>query len=344
MRTTKTTTTFKKSPTKPLPLQELAQLYLQLERLQTAGIPTQEALTMLTKGKGETSQRAKVALAYLKRGKPLAEAGQKAGLFVGFDAVLINIAESGGIYTEVFHQLAQFYEEQARYRRQLQSHLRLPIIVLLLAIFIQPFPNLISGQLTISGYLGVTVGFIIQIALFILVAWHLPQWLRHGFLKPLGLGMLLDKIQITIPYWGPWYIRRTLRDFMRSLGLMLQAGLPILEALPKAYELVDNIILRQRLQQIITRLQAGESLADAIAKIEGMDPVAIQFISTGDHSGSLAEMMLHYAKLESEAIALHNEMLAAWLPRLAYALVAMWIIYGIFTSNALIPPTLPEIE
>jgi type II secretory pathway component PulF len=339
----KTTNRVKKSFPKPLPASELAQLYLQLERLQLAGIPLQEAITTLTSGKGQISQRAKVTLTYLRRGKSLAEAGQQAGLFIGLDATLIQIAETGGIYTEVFHQLAQSYEEQARYQQQIKSRLRLPLIILLLAIVIQPLPNLISGQLTLGGYFSVTVGFIIQLVLLSWIIWHLPRWLRHRVVKPIGLGILWDKLQLGIPYWSQWYIRRTLRNFMRSLGLMLQAGLPILEALPKAYEIVDNFIIRQHLQQIIIRLQQGQTFAEAILAVKEIDPIAIQLVTTGEHSGSLAEMMLHYAKLESEAIAIHNEMLAAWLPRLAYTLVVLWIIYGLFTSNPL-TPNLPEIE
>ena len=220
----------------------------------------------------------------------------------------------------------------------------MPLIILLLAIVIQPLPNLVSGQLTWGWYFSATVGFILQLGLFSWVIWHLPRWLRHYVFKPIGLEILVDKLQLSIPYWSQWYIRRTLRNFMRSLGLMLQAGLPILEALPKAYEIVDNFIIRQHLQQIIIQLQRGQTFAEAILAVKEINPVIIQLVTTGEHSGSLAEMMLHYAKLESEAIAIHNDMLvAAWLPRLAYTLVVLWIVYGLFTSNPL-TPSLPKIE
>ena len=87
----KTTNRVKKSLPKPLPASQLAQFYLQLARLQTAGIPLQEALTTLTSGKNQLSQRAKVTLTYLCRGKSLAQAGQRAGLFVGLDVTLIQL-------------------------------------------------------------------------------------------------------------------------------------------------------------------------------------------------------------------------------------------------------------
>lgn len=323
----------KKSKHKPLPPQDAANLYLQLARLEKSGIPIEKAMTLLIQAKDESGQRAKVALNYLKRGKSLAEAGAKAGLFVGLDAALVKVAEAGGTNAEVFRQLAQFYEEKAQQIRQIKSHLFLPITVLFLAIFIQPVSALILGKITLLGYLGATIGLILQLALLVFILLRLPRWLRYGWLQPF-VG-LWDKIQISTPYFGRWYVRRSLRDFMRSLGMMLQAGLPILEALPKAYEVVENTILRKRLQKISTRLRAGDIFAEAFLQVEGIDSVAHGFVSTGEHAGSLANMMLHFVKLESETLAMHNKMLAAWIPRIVYAGVVAWIAYGILSAGSL---------
>ena len=329
----------KKSQHKPLPAQELANIYLQLALLEDSGIPTLNAMTMLVKGGGESSRRATMALNYLKRGKPLSEAGVRAGLFVGLDVALVKVAEASGTNAEVFRQMAQFYEEKARQRRQIKSRLFLPVTVLLLAVFIQPVPALILEKITILDYLGTTVGFIVQLALLVFVLMRLPRWLRHGFLRP--FGGLWDKIEMNTPYFGRWYVRQSLRDFMRALGLMLQAGLPILEALPKGYEVVENTILRRRLQKISTRLHKGDTFAEAFSLVPRIDPVAAQLILTGEHAGSLADMLLHYVKFESEAITMHNDMLAAWIPRLVYASVAAMMIYSLILSvGSLMPPEL----
>ncbi len=333
-------TNIKKSQRKPLPAQDLANLYLQLARLEDSGIPIQRAMTLLVQSSGDTGKRAKVALNFLKRGKTLSEAGTRAGLFIGLDAALVKVAEAGGTNAEVFRQLAQFYEEKARQARQIKSRLFLPVTVLLLAIFIQPVPALVLGKMTAIAYLGATVGLIIQLALLVFVLLHLPRWARHGFLRP--FGRLWDKIEINTPYFGRWYVRRSLRDFVRSLGLMLQAGLPIFEALPITYNVVENTILRKRLQKISPRLQKGETLAEAFSQVEGVNPAAVQLVLVGEEAGDLAHMMLHYTKLESENIAMHNKMLAEWIPRIVYALIVAWIAYGIFSSGAFMPSVLSE--
>jgi len=324
--------TYKKSRYKPLSAQDLANLYLQLARLEESGIPIMKALTLLTQDGGEMGKRVAVALEHLKRGKSLAEAGTRAGLFVGLDTALVKVAEAGGTNAVVFRQLAKFYEDKARRVRQIKSQLFLPLTILLLAVFIQPVPALLLGKMTAISYLGATVGLIFQMAILIFVLLRLPQWIRHGFLRSFRHSW--ERAEINLPYLGKWYVRRSLRDFMRSLGLMLQAGLPILEALPKAYEVVENLIIRQRLQKITSHLRDGDSFANAFSQVEGVNNIASQLVLTGEYAGSLAEIMLHYVKLESEDIARHDEMLAIWIPRIIYAGIIAWMAYGILNAWA----------
>ncbi len=323
-------TIHRKSRYKPLSDQDLANLYVQLAHQEEAGIPVIKAMTLIMQDGGETGKRATGTLNSLKRGKSLAEAGTRADLFIGLDAALVKVAEAGGTSATVFRQLAKFYEDRAKLTRQIKSQLVLPMIVLLLAIFIQPTPALLLGNITTVDYLAATLGLIFTTAIFIFVLLRLPHWIHQGFFGP--LRKLWDKLEIKAPYLGKWYVRRSIRDFTRSLGLMVQAGLPILEALPKANEVIGNLVLRKRLQKIGLRLRAGDSFADAFSQVEGVNSLASQLVLSGEHAGSLAEMMLHYAKLESEDIEMHDKELATWIPRIVYAGVVAWMAYGILSS------------
>ncbi len=292
---------------KPLSNQDLANIYSQLAHLEKSGIPITNAIKLLNTG--EIGNRAKLTLKYIKQGKPLSEAGAKAKLFTGIDVTLIKVAEVSGKSTEIFQQLAQFHQDKANLTKQIKSKLILPITVLLLAIFIQPFPDLFSGKITIIGYLLETIGLTILL-----------------------IGIFYILIKLKLPYFSKWQKRRDILNFIQSLGLMLQAGLPILEALPKSYQVVENNALRQKLRKISTHLRTGNNFAEAFIKLD-INNIANQFILTGEQSGSLAEMLLHYAKLESEDIALHDKMLATWIPRIIYAFIIIWIISGIFSSG-----------
>ncbi|MDM8566880.1 type II secretion system F family protein [Candidatus Halobeggiatoa sp. HSG11] len=290
---------------KKLPPQDLANIYSQLARLEKAGMPITNAIELLTTG--EAGKRAELTLKYIKRGKPLSEAGAKSGLLVGLDITLIKVAEASGKNAEIFQQLAQFNADKASQARRIKSRLILPIIMLVLAIFIQPIPDLFLGKTTVGGYFLETVGLIALLA---------------------SSFFILSKLT----YLNNWQTRRNLLNFIQSLGLMLQAGLPILEALPKAYQVVENTDLRKQLRKISVYLKAGDNFAEAFSKLK-LNKIANQFILTGEHSGNLAEMLLHYSKQESEDIALHDKMITTWIPRFVYAIIAIWIIYGIIGST-----------
>lgn len=322
---------------KPLPAYVLADMYAQLARLEKSGIPTTQALSLLAQAKNPSGQRAKVALAQLKRGKSLAMAGIQAGLFVGIEGELLKLADASGTHEAIYTQLARTYTEKASYLRKIKTRLIYPILLLILSIFLQPLPELIGGGLSLTQYLFATVGLMLKMAGFIFIVLRLPHWLKN-----IGFERLVDSLAIKLPYFGQWVIRQTMRDFFQALGLMLQAGLPILEALPKAYATVNNSIIKQQLKVISQRLQLGDEFAEALVYVENLPALAIPLISTGEYAGSLAEALLRYVTVESAEISLYHHQLAAWLPRLIYFLVVFWIVYAIVIGSDQMVPQLPE--
>ena len=113
---------------------------------------------------------------------------------------------------------------------------------------------------------------------------------------------------------------------------MLDAGVPILEALPKAADTVKNAVLGKRFQDASNSIQAGCNLTEALKKIKEFNRSAIQVIASGEQSGKLAETLLHFSELEAEAINLQEEMLAEWIPRLIYIAITAWMGYSIIAS------------
>ena len=325
----------------PLPANVLADMYAQLARLEKSGIPTEQALFLLAQAKNSSGPRAKKALGLLKRGKPLAIAGMQSGLFMGIEGELVKVADASGTHQAIYAQLASTYAEKSRYLKRVKVKLIYPALLLIFSIFLNPLPDLVSGSLSVLDYLSMTVGFIIQVIIVMFILSRILQWHRQGRLNILGLDRLINYLEIKLPYFGHWYIRKIMRNFFQALGLMLQAGLPILEALPKAYTVVDNPHLKQQLEVIQQRLLQGDEFAEALIYVENLPALALPLISTGEYAGSLADALLRYVTVESEEISLHNSQLADWLPRLIYLFVVLWLAYHIVMGGHTIPK-LPE--
>jgi general secretion pathway protein F len=112
------------------------------------------------------------------------------------------------------------------------------------------------------------------------------------------------------PLYGPIFVRANLRDFFESLALMLEAGVPMLEALPAAIATVIDGDIRSELTRVRHRVEQRETFA---------------------------------AALETEAIGSFYKELAAWLPRVVYALVAIKIGMGVFSSGGVGPRVPPQL-
>ncbi len=310
----------------------LANLYLQLARMEEAGISHLQAFQNLMARDPKFAVKFSMIIQYLKSGRSVSESGYRTGLFRSIDRDLIKAGELSGKLSEIYRQLAAYYGDKAKRIRQIKSRMFLPLSILFLALLIQPIPSLFAGSITVFDYLLASFGAFVYVLLVLLIFWRLPFWLTDGFLSFLGLRRLVFELQLTLPIIAPWLVRRQVREFLLVLGLMLEAGVPVIEALPKAADTVKNKILGQRLRAATASMQQGISVADSLAPIKEINRTALQLITSGEHSGKLPETLLHFVELEAEAINLQEQMLADWIPRFFYLLVTVWMGYSIIAS------------
>lgn len=315
-------------------LADRAVLFAQLAAMEKAGLPADRALaTVQLPGGGQS--RVEAMLRLLTQGRDLAAAGQKSGLFTPLEVTLLQAAQSAGSPARVYERLAVHYAHKVTQAKALRSRLLLPAAVLVLALLIQPLPGLVAGSLSLFGYLwGVLRPLLMLIALVLcgrqlLLRLERPAALRAGALD----GWLLG-----VPLFGQAHARRNTRDFFESLGLMLEAGLPMFAALPKACATLSNSQLRRDFLALQQRVQAGAPLAQAILPLDFPGkPQLASLIRTGEASGTLPATLLAYAARESLALADFQEQLATWLPRLVYVAVALWMAYGLLTGAGIAP-------
>jgi len=133
-------------------------------------------------------------------------------------------------------------------------------------------------------------------------------------------------------------VRRNLRNFFDSLALLLEGGVPILEAFPVALDTVRNQTLRSRLARIEPRIKAGMSFGEALAgqPLFGRTQ-AYELIRSGEASGALPRTLLRYSAAETAAIDRFDDLVVEWLPRIAYTSTALLIGYGMIQGGAFMP-------
>jgi general secretion pathway protein F len=316
-----------------------ADLFGQLATMEEAGLPYEKVLEIVHLPPNERA-RLKATRKWLRLGLGIADAGLRSGLFTPLEAALVRTATLGGSPARTYRLIADQCGRRASRLKAMKSRMILPAFMIAISIVLGPVPALFTGSLTLVGYL----------------TRHLLPWLGAGVIAYLLLEALrrrqpaapspwrirLDGALPFVPMFGPMEVRRNLRDFFDGMALLLEAGVPILEALPAALDAVRNQALKLQLSRIKPGIDAGMSFTQAV---EGLPLFGHMrgngLIRTGEASGALPRMLLHYSRAETAEIDRFDDLVAEWIPRLAYASAALVAGYAVIHSGAFMP-SLPQ--
>lgn len=198
-------------------------------------------------------------------------------------------------------------------------------MIIVAAVFLGPIVALATGTLSLTKYLQLTL---LPLLLGAACVVWLARLLRHD--TPELVRML--------PIFGKLYVRHNLRNYFESLALMLEAGLSILDALPKALATLSSASLRRELSSVASRIRSGATFSQSVSKVTQLNknPV-LAYIETGEASGTLPEMLFRYTTGEAVALQHAQQQITDWLPRIIYALVAGWMAYGLLTGPGITP-------
>src|SRR5688572_9821421 len=125
--------------------------------------------------------------------------------------------------------------------------------------------------------------------------------------------------------------------FARTLGTLLQNGVPLLQALMISRETASNTLLAQAIVQAHQRIEEGDSLTAPLQTSGVFPSTVISMIDVGDQSGALPDMLLKVADNYEEEV---DNSVAAALSLLEHALI---ILLAVIVGTVVIALFLPII-
>lgn len=311
-----------------LSAEQLAILFIQLKNMENAGLPAFQAFDILKASDAALKQPLTLMQSHLSKGRPISEAGYKAGIFNPIHKALVHAAESSGTLVVVYGHLAAYYSGLSSRIKKVKSRLYLPMFVLVVLLFLQPIPALVQSDITVNDYLSMTVGRMATVGIGVYL------WVNlSGIMKILGLASAHDRLLLRLPIVSSWIIKRQINEFYFILALMLEAGMAFAEALPKAVATIKNTRLLEYFKPALAVSGGGGSVSETLSKVSILDRSALQIINSSEHSGQLASGLLRFTQLEADTISLQDEALAEWAPRLVYLVICIWMAYSIVGSQ-----------
>ncbi|MBR1201852.1 MULTISPECIES: type II secretion system F family protein [unclassified Bradyrhizobium] len=308
--------------------------------LSAAEIALDDALRILQTQASSSRLRALVEglLSEVLNGAPLSDAMQKqAKVFPADYIAVVRAAETGGTLSEVLTELAELLERRAEIRSRVQSALIYPTMLVTLslgalAIIIgglipsiapvfgqsgKPMPGTIKFMLGLRDHWAQIVGGMAVVAM--------GSWASVAVaMRRNDARVELDRLKLKFPVIGAFLLQQEAARFARTLGTMLKAGVPLIQATKSASSVISNCYIASSLGRAIEAVHQGSALHRALRNEAVLPAIALQMISVGEEAGKLDRMLMRVAiMLERQTQSSIDRFMAALAPALTVGIAVM---------------------
>ena len=296
-------------------ISDLALITRQMAVLLQSGVPVDEVLTATAK----QARKPKVKTLVLQlrsrvvEGHSLAYAlGDFPQIFSDMYRAMVHAGEQAGFLGPVLERLAEYTENRQHTQQKLKMAMIYPIFLTLVAIVVisilmvmvvpelvglfthtqQKLPALTLGLIAVSDFF-VAWWWLMLIAVIVVVI-GIQQWLKGPSRKRRWHATVL-----AIPWVSGLVTALDTARFASTLSILTSSGVPLLQGLKIAGQVMNNMVLREASEQVAERVQEGASVNKALEDSGRFPPLMIQMVASGESSGEL-ESMLSRAALNQE--------------------------------------------
>ncbi|MBV7316694.1 type II secretion system inner membrane protein GspF [Shewanella sp. NIFS-20-20] len=319
---------------------ELALITRQIATLVAAGIPIEESL----KAVGQQCEKARLASLVMAVRSRVVEGYSLADSMAEFPHVfddlyraMVASGEKSGHLEVVLNRLADYTERRQQLKSKLTQAMIYPITLTLVAIGVisillvavvpevvgqfehmgQELPTatriLISASDFVQNYGVFLLGFVLIFAVLMQRLLQRPQ-----------LKMKYHRTLLKMPVVGKVTKGLNTARFARTLSILSASSVPLLEGMRIACDVLQNVRVREAVEEATARVREGTSLGAALGNTKLFPPMMLYMIASGEKSGQLEQMLERAAdNQDNEFEANVNIALGVFEPMLVVSMAAV---------------------
>lgn len=229
---------------------------------------------------------------------------------------MVRVGEETGSLDRAFAYLAALFENEKIIRERIKSATRYPKIVVtaltgaiffLMTFVVPKFTALFSSakvQLPLPTRILISIsGFFANNSLLLMVTLAGAFVSYRLALNIRGFVLFRDRLRLRIPIFGPLSAKIYMSRFCRVFSVLTRSGIDIITTLQLSTTALENLVLSDMMEEIISAVTEGVSLHTAMARHAAIPPMVRQMAAVGEQSGRLDDMMdqvANYYDMESE--------------------------------------------
>lgn len=318
-------------------LKQIAVFCRQFATMVNSGLPILRALSILA-DQTQSAELAKVLVQVrtdVEQGSSLSGAmGKHPKAFNNLFISMVKAGETGGVLDDVLLSLASQIEKEVELRRKIKSAMTYPVVVvalvtlILAAMLLFVVPQFETIYTNLGGQLPLPTRILLGVS---------EAFRKYWYVIALGVGVgslflrrykktdqgraRVDALKIRIPVFGPLFHKVALARFSSTLGMLLRAGVPILQALDNVKETVNNRVIADAVDDVKASVREGESIAKPLGKHKVFPPMVVQMLAVGEETGAVDTMLDKVAEFYNNEVTATVEALTSLIEPLLIAII-----------------------
>ncbi|HNY12307.1 MAG TPA: type II secretion system F family protein [Candidatus Wallbacteria bacterium] len=331
---------------------EITFFYMQISALVGAGVTLVESLDSLAEQSENPYFKSVIQdiKTQISTGKTFYESLVKyPDIFDKLSVSMIRAGETGAGLDTVLVEIAKFSERDAKLRAKVKSAMLYPGVLSIVSagvvcfLIIYVFPKFTKIFAKAKGGLPAPTVLLMSISKF-MQAYYIHVLIAIVLII-IGFKWLLETNEnfrrvfhryiLRVPIFGGLILKSSVARFSRTLGTLLQGGVPILKGLEVSEDIIGNVTLKKVISELSGGVAQGKTMYDILRQYKIFPFMVTKMVQTGEKTGTLAKLLLRAADfLEYEVEVLIEGLTSIIEPIL---IVGMGVVIGFIAMAMFLP-------
>ncbi|MDJ0813265.1 MAG: type II secretion system inner membrane protein GspF [Woeseiaceae bacterium] len=297
---------------------ELAIVTRQLASLSQSGLPLEEALLAVAQ-QNDVPRTKSIMLGVRSRvmeGYTLADGlGEFPQAFPELYRATVAAGEQSGHLDVVLERLADYTEARQELRQRITNAMIYPIALVAMAVaiigfmlatvvprIVNVFQNSAAELPALTRWLIATSDFIRGNWIFLIIGIVAVMYGIWWILQKDGPKRRFHHVLLRLPITSRLTRGINTARFTRTFSILAGSGVPILDALKIAAEVIENLPMRDAVNEASVRVREGASISQSLAASKLFPPMMIHLIASGETGGRLEEMLTRTANYQEKEV------------------------------------------
>ena len=322
---------------KKIPARDMSVFCRQFASILKAGVSVINALEMLSEQ--TENKRLKEAIertqSSVEKGENLSDSMRENEEFPSILVDMIKAGEASGSLENSLTRMAIQFEKDAKLKGVVKKAMMYPIVLIFVMIVMLTFviPSFMTMFEDLDSELPVTTRMILAMSNSVKGYWYVYLIVVIGIVVGVKLygntengRHNLDKLKLKIPVFGLLQTKSACASFARTMSTLLQAGMPMIDALEISASTMKNVLYYDALEKVKSGVSLGLPLSNQLRTSGLFPPMVVHMVGIGEETGNVEEMLTNSAVYYEEEVEVQTQTLTSLMEPIIIVLMAFVVV------------------